>query len=140
MKHGPQVERQTTDCSANVLEARKHGKTLFLRNYMFIHVSHMLLHVYPCIIHVVTLISSIHCHILNMLHSLAVVASSFHFHMHNMYFKMQDGLVHQPINNFLIVRNCSGGRPFVKISAFCSVVLICLATIPLLSPIWDRKK
>ena len=79
MKHGPQVERQTIDCTANVLEARKHGKTLFLRNYMFIHVSHMLLHVYPCIIHVVTLISSIHCHILNMLHSLAVVASSFSF-------------------------------------------------------------
>jgi hypothetical protein len=83
MKDRPQTVPQ------NALEARKHGKTLFLRNYMFIHVSHMLLHVYPCIIHVTTHISSIHCHILNMLHSLAVVASSFHFH--NMYSKCKMG-------------------------------------------------
>ena len=74
--HGSQIDGWNTDhrlkdrpqtVPQNVLEARKHGKTLFLRNYMFIHVSHMLLHVYPCIIHVVTLISSIHCYILNML-------------------------------------------------------------------------
>ena len=39
-----------------------------------------------------------------------------------------------------MIWNCSGGRPLVKMSAFCSVVWMCLATTPLLSPMCERKK
>ena len=47
---------------------------------------------------------------------------------------------YHPMSSFRMSLNCVGGRPFVKISAFCSVVRIYFATTPLSLPINDLKK
>ena len=54
--------------------------------------------------------------------------------------KLRKGGPYQPMSNFRIALNLSGGRPFVKMSAFCRSVGMYLATTPLASPMWERKK